>query len=255
MRTLIVVLLGLVSTALALMGVYYMAAHGTNLLGYNLYYVIPAGAFLVGLVASSGFGVGAWVAGRRVDGWLFAVVVATLLVGYFGGEYLVFRSLEGSEGVGFWSYFDLTTRAIHFRNKEGLGTAGYLFRAVEILGFVAGGLGATVVLGARPYCQQCHRYLRRKIVAFVEPAQVAPILAQTASATALRAELQSRAPSSRWREIQQLPERSLLRLAYCSACFSGSIYVETLSGLPDQREGLVASVVPLDAQVTRSLSE
>jgi hypothetical protein len=254
MRTVIVVLLGLVSTSLALMGVYYTAAHGTNLLGYYLSYVIPAGAFLVGLVASSGFGVGAWAAGRRVDGWLFAVVVASLLLGYFGAEYLAFRSLEGNELVGFWTCFDLTTRAIHFRDKDGLGAAGYLFRAVEILGFVAGGLGATVALRSRPYCQECHRYLRRKIVAFVEPAQVAPILAQTASAAALRAELQSRAPSSRWPEIQQLPERSLLRLAYCTTCFSGSIYVETLSGLPDQREGLVASVVALDAQVTRSLA-
>ena len=41
----------------------------------------------------------------------------------------------------------------------------------------------------------------------------------------------------------------------CASCFSGSIYVETLVGLPDQREGHVAEMVAIDAQVARALSE
>jgi hypothetical protein len=259
-RTLIVILLGLVTTALALAGVAFTAAHGTNLMGFHYVYVVPVGALLVGLVASSGFGAGAWIGGRRVDGWLFLVVAGTLLFGYFGAEYVEFRKLFSGElvdeqgiEIGFWSYFDLSTRAIHFGDKDALGAAGYLVRAVELVGFLAGGMGAPLALRARPYCQECRRYLRRKILAFVEPSEVAPILAQRASAPAFRAELESRAPASRWSEIQRLPERNLLRLAYCAACSAGSIHVETLAGLPDQREGQLAQVLPLDIQVVRAL--
>jgi hypothetical protein len=53
-----VILAGLLTTALALLGVYVLDAKGDfNIMGWHLNYVIPGGAIIVGLVASSGYGV------------------------------------------------------------------------------------------------------------------------------------------------------------------------------------------------------
>src|SRR5580692_2014574 len=48
---------GAASTAVALLAVYFLNETGTNVMGWYADYVLPIGALLVGLLASSGFGV------------------------------------------------------------------------------------------------------------------------------------------------------------------------------------------------------
>jgi hypothetical protein len=67
--------------------------------------------------------------------------------------------------VSFATYFDVTTRAFAWVQKDGTqGTAygvwGYLFRGLEVSGFCLGSLIAPVALRGRAYCESCSLYMR-----------------------------------------------------------------------------------------------
>jgi len=181
-----VLLAGLATTLVALAGVWALDVYaGENVMGWYANYVLPVGAILVGLVASTGYGVGSYLTGARITGALLVAVALSLVAGYFGAKYLEFRLLfpdgasfaDGRE-AGFLDWFDVMTRAFAWQGKDGsagepLGAWGYALRAGEILGFALGGLIAPITLRSVPYCSPCAAYMRRKVVAVV-PAGVKP---------------------------------------------------------------------------------
>jgi hypothetical protein len=262
---------GAISTGLALAGVYFAQRHGTNLMGWYANYVIPAGAMLVGIVASSGFGLSSWYTGTKITRAPLAAVVAILVVGYFVAKYLEYRqlvpggALDDGTSLGFWTYFDLTTRAFRWAPKYGgqpgepFGTLGYAMRGLEITGFALGGLVAPLVLRHKPYCESCQRYRRTRTLAWV-PASVAArkvgkrdlegnaalhaeheaafqagaskiqdlmTAAAAGDAIGLRAQLASAGPS---RVAQKLPTRIAVEIVHCRSCADGLLRARSFSG-------------------------
>ncbi|HSN91761.1 MAG TPA: hypothetical protein VLS93_11085 [Anaeromyxobacteraceae bacterium] len=176
---------GLATTALALAGVWALSRYAeTNVMGWYANYVLPVGAILVGLVASSGFGIGSWLGGARITGGLLAAVAVALLAGYWAAQLLEFHllfpegaSFEDGTPAGFLDWYDAVTRSFawedHGKAGAPLGAFGYALRAGEMLGFAGGGLVAPALLRKAPYCSACRVYMRSPLVALL-PAGIAP---------------------------------------------------------------------------------
>src|SRR3954454_6120519 len=83
---------GLITTGLALFGVYVLANRINDVQVMNLYIFtwIAAGAWIVGTVAGSGYAVASWWNGMRVRGWLLLMVIAIQLLAYFCAHYVQF---------------------------------------------------------------------------------------------------------------------------------------------------------------------
>src|SRR5574341_618784 len=140
----LVLVAGLATTLLALAGVWALSAFaGENVMGWYADYVIPAGAILVGVVASSGFGVTSWLTGARITGAVLVATALVLVAGYWAAQYLEFRlALPGgatfAEGrpAGFLDWYDAVTRSVAWENhgKPGasLGSWGYALRVGEL---------------------------------------------------------------------------------------------------------------------------
>ena len=82
----IVLLCGLVTSALALLGVYLLDTwtDDFHIMGWYADYVIPVGALIVGVVASSGYGLASWFSGIKITRSLLGMVLLLQLVAYFG---------------------------------------------------------------------------------------------------------------------------------------------------------------------------
>ena len=174
-----VILFGLATTAAALAGVWFAGQHDVNIMGWYANYVIPAGAILVGLAASSGYGLGSYVTGTKVSGRLLVLVLALLTASYFAAKYIEFRlafpqgtTLDDGQELAFWQYFDLTTRSIYWKAQHSgeadgkpLGLWGFGLRALEVIGFVGGGAIIPFALRKLPYCAACKAYKRTRQVA------------------------------------------------------------------------------------------
>jgi hypothetical protein len=181
----LVLVAGLASTALALGGVWAVSRFGgENVMGWYADYVLPAGAVLVGLVASSGFGAASWKTGTKVTGPLLLGVAAILVGGYWAAQYIEFRMLfptgavkaDGS-AAGFFDFYDAVTRSFawvdHGKPGTALGAWGYALRLGDVVGFSGGGLALPIVMRKMPYCQACGLYMRSPVVA-VLPAGIEP---------------------------------------------------------------------------------
>jgi hypothetical protein len=179
----LVLLGGAVTIALALAGVWLASRSGENVMGWYANYVIPMGAILVGLVASSGFGIASYASGTKVTGGLLLAVVALLLGGYWLAQYLAFlvafpdgAVLANGEPAGFFDYYDAVTRSFHWvehgRPGKPFGALGYLMRLGEIVGFTGGGVIIPFALRKLPYCDACRVYMKSPLVARI-PAGIA----------------------------------------------------------------------------------
>src|SRR5438045_3862552 len=82
----LVLICGLITTALALLGIYLLDRNtdGVHIMGWYANYVIPAGALLVGIAASSGYGVGSWFSGIRITRSLLWTMCVLQVIAYFG---------------------------------------------------------------------------------------------------------------------------------------------------------------------------
>ena len=169
-RAQIVTAAGAATTLAALAAVFALAHSGENVMGWYANYVIPAGALLVGGLAASGYGIAAWFTGLKMTRRLMLSVCVQLLVSYFIAQYEEYQRLVPNGEIGFWSWFDLTTRAFAFANHDGtagspFGAAGYAMRALEIGGYIMGGFLVPAALHKKPYCDACRTYRRQKRIA------------------------------------------------------------------------------------------
>jgi hypothetical protein len=165
-RSQIVTAAGAATTLVALAGVFALAHHGTNIMGWYGYYVIPAGALLVGAIAASGYGIAGWYTGLKMTRRLMWSVIGQLVVSYFIAQYEEYRHAVPGGEIGFWTYFDLSTRAFSFADHRGepgtpFGVWGYAMRALEIGGYALCGWLVPAALGAKPYCDPCRTTPRR----------------------------------------------------------------------------------------------
>ena len=171
----LLILLGLVTTAAALGAVWgiNLVSDDFNLMGLYMLWIIPVGALLVGVAAGSGYGLGSWWTGVRISRNLLLAVVLLQIAAYFAAQYIDYLHLLSqigpeSENPGFLAFFDWSTRQIQFKGEsdsdygDPLGTWGYAFRALELGGFVLGGMVVPLALKAKPYCEQCQVYMRTR---------------------------------------------------------------------------------------------
>src|SRR5687767_7603129 len=81
---------GILTSVLALAGVYWLNKKATDfhIMGWYANYIIPAGALIVGLVAGSGYGIASWVTGVRIRRKLLWTVVLLQTGAYLGAEYV-----------------------------------------------------------------------------------------------------------------------------------------------------------------------
>jgi hypothetical protein len=181
----LVILAGLVTTAAALAGVWWLDLHTDDfhIMGWYANYVLPVGAILVGVVAGLGYGVASWWTGLKIRRGLLAAVVLFQLAGWVSAEWVDYQSVAaamseaGEEPLGFASYIHLRTINFRWDNHghpgEPLGLWGYAFVGLAVIGFVAGGLAIPAAMMFKPYCDDCVRYMRTQQWAVI-PASAPP---------------------------------------------------------------------------------
>src|SRR5207245_465181 len=107
----------------------------------TLYYFrwVPVGAIVIGVIASSGYALGAWWSGVRVRGGLLLTILLLQLIAYFAAQYTEFSSLnlrypDTGADIEFGSYFHHTTLILLSYLREGSARNstlwGYGLRAV-----------------------------------------------------------------------------------------------------------------------------
>ncbi len=181
----LVLIAGVVTTTLALLGVWWLDNNtkDVRIMGWYGDYVIPAGAMIVGFAAGSGYGIASYLTGLRIRRGLLLAVLALQLGGYAGAQYLEFRSLtregplvdENGETLTFARYYHI--RAItfawdnHGHPGEPLGGWGYFFVGLGVVGFALGGVLAPAILMKVAYCERCALYMKSHPLAWV-PASV-----------------------------------------------------------------------------------
>jgi len=268
----LVLFYGLASTALALFGVYLLDRTTTDfhIMGWYANYVLPIGALIVGIVASSGYGLASWFSGIKITRGLLWLVLGLQFLAYFAAQYIEFKSLHlvhktTGAPVGFFEYYDLVARSFAWQEHTGqtgqpLGIWGYAFRGLEVLGFAAGGLIIPAIMRKVPYCQSCQRYMRTQQIALfpgsvrarkVKKSDVAAKSAYEAeqqqafeqgkqtweSLRRLAADAQAPEFRDKLLELQigkkaaaKLPQRFSLKVVRCKRCATGWLHVHLLTG-------------------------
>jgi uncharacterized membrane protein len=266
---------GLATTALTLVGVYVLNTKTTDfhIMGWYANYVLPVGALLVGLAASSGYGLASWFSGIKITRSLLWLVLLFQLAAYFAAEYVEFKSLRlvhrGGAAVGFLEYFDLMARSFAWKQDNGtagqpLGLWGYAFRGLEVIGFVGGSIIVPALLRKAPYCHACQRYMRTRQLGLI-PASVQVKKVKKSDVAGLAAyeaeqSLALAAGTGAWEALQKLaadanaagfqksladlapgkkaaaklPRRLSVHLVQCNRCYSGWLLAKTVTGQGNQ---------------------
>ena len=292
---LLVLISGLATTALALVGVYVLDAKTDfHIMGWYANYILPIGAVLVGVAASSGYGLASWFSGIKITRSLLWIVLALQLAAYFATQYIGFKSLNlvhrNGAPVGFVEYFDVMARSFAWKQDNGspgkpLGAWGYAFRGLEIVGFAAGGLIVPLVLRKKPYCQACQRYMRTRQLGLA-PASVPVKKVKKSDAVGLAAyeaeqqqafdrgkqtveALQQHAAGAKTADFQKiltelepgkkqtakLPKRFSLQLVHCNRCYAGQFVVKQLLGQGKQLKQTDFSSTELHSEFARSVCQ
>jgi hypothetical protein len=160
---------GLITTGLALFGVYVLANRINEEHVMTLYVLrwIPAGPWIVGTIAGSGYAIASWWLGAPVRGMLYAAVLALQACAYLVGHYTDLQSMElvyrdTREPVAFRDYFHYATINLgHNVTAEPIDDAkatriGYSLRTLELIVFCMGAAGSGVMLIGASRCHWCH---------------------------------------------------------------------------------------------------
>lgn len=261
---------GIASSILTLLGNWWLAGKDFNLMGMYVWFVLPAGAFGVGMLAGCGYVLAAWLRGQKVSTLLMASVFVLQCLAYAQAQYSEYQQADPhfADGtkMGFATYFDTTTRNIAFRGQHDkrpgkpVGGWGYMFRVFEFLGFSCGAGGALSMLRSTDYCETCERYMRRKgLVGLPAAAAKKKERRFDASGTEHQVDLQAEAEQKcnamldsvvRWaekheaepvkqlvrqwkplrRRTNRLSRRVYLSLTYCPDCHQGLLKTEVGTG-------------------------
>lgn len=284
----VVLVAGVVTSVLALVGVFLLGALTEDfyVMGWYVYFVIPVGAILVGVAASSGYGMASWARGVRIDKSLLMTILALQVVAYFASQYVEFYTLdlhfEDGEPMGFLYYFDWSARSFAWVDDDGkmgraMGVWGYGFRLLEIAGFAGGSLVAPLALRGKAYCERCSRYMKgrgqvlvpasvpvRKIRKKDQEAQEAyeaeqqqayqggfeevARLRDLAVAGDFHAFRQAIGPQLESKKATgKLPARIQLSLSSCPSCEVGELAVTLLTGQGQNQDIALVSSDPLPA--------
>lgn len=265
-RAQLVLAAGAATTLVAFALVFALARSGTNIMGYYVNWILPMGAIFVGLVAASGYAVGAWFTGLRMTTRMAWSVVGQLLVSYFIAQYESYQLFVSSgANMGFWEWFDLSTRAFSFSSRNGspgspLEIWGYAFRLLEVVGFVGGGVIVPLALSSKAYCDTCRTYKRSSTIAMIpgginlpnvdeglysDRGQASVVAIYQAAHAGDRAEVEKliaeRGPLKDKRVTGKLSAFTTMTLARCPRCSQGDLS----SNVTRNQGGSNVSIEPL----------
>jgi hypothetical protein len=282
----VVVLAGLITTALTLAGVYFISSNyeEVNIMGWYLWFIVPAGAIGVGVLAASGYGILSWLTGVRISASLLVAVLGFQIAAYFAGQYIEFYLLDliydDGTTVPFFAYFDIMARSFSWAQDDGssgtpFGVWGYAFRLLEVAGFAGGGLIAPLILSDVPYCGTCQRYMKgaghvllpasievRKIKkddiegqriydeeleqAYQAGLQLAEAIAGMADSGNATGVRDALAPHrEHQKKFGKLPIRIRISLSACKQCMAGKMTMSLLAGQGDKTSTEEMSSAPL----------
>lgn len=263
--TLAVIVGGVATSFLALAGVWLLGAmvEDFNIMGWYAMGILPAGAIFVGMVAGLGYSLVSWWRGVKITGLLLCSVLVLQVLVYAEAQFLEFRAIEplNEDGtpMSFSTFYDLTTRSMTFSKRGGggagapLGGWGYVFRALELVGFAVGGLIPAAALLSKPFCENCQVYMKTKSQGLL-PAGIVPRKIKKADTTgqqAYEAELKASLENgfaqmekalehatqtdaqgfralmtlhkAQQKEIQKQTARIEVQLNYCPQCHGGHL--------------------------------
>lgn len=143
---------------------------GFNIMGLHFWFIVPAGALIVGMV--SGLGYAACSKGFNVKirpDFLWLVVAVSILTYILshGITYLFLLkqyNLSGSQFTFVDYVRDICENTTYQSSRSNLqsfqlGAWGYLFQFVEMVGFSLGSMVPLAILGTKPYCDHCQLYM------------------------------------------------------------------------------------------------
>src|ERR1700733_274412 len=139
---------------------------GHALYSFTFWFVIPAGAIGSGMVAASGYWLGARLLNYRPGRSLLAFILTTSAAMFFFIQWLyyLFITFEGQASKDAISFGDFLAYTIshtslsfgmhgHFTGTGvEIGAGGYLFAVVRVLGFLIGGFAVYAYLTSMTYC-------------------------------------------------------------------------------------------------------
>ncbi|MCB1236856.1 MAG: hypothetical protein KDM91_17445 [Verrucomicrobiae bacterium] len=169
---LVVYLCGLGTVGLTLFLVGLLNDTDFNIMGWYWFFVVPIGAMIVGAVAGLGYALGSRLMDVKIRGGFLLVVFLTAGLNWVASHYVTYRHLSeqleetSRESFTFGAYMRAVSENFAFKDRSGkvgkpLGKVGYLFTILEMGGFSIGTLIPVLLLGLRPYCHQCGRYLKK----------------------------------------------------------------------------------------------
>jgi hypothetical protein len=169
------ILIGIVITSVivAVANVVIARITGINVFSYKIWFVIPAGAGMVGFVAACGGLLAARLFHAKPN-WFDAVAMAvsaaaTMFLIYYL-DYITMVLDDGKKVADLISFEDFVSVSLtkaHMHIGRGahdvgeVGNAGYLLAIAEFVGFLLGGLITFTFTTAMPRCVVCNSYLRK----------------------------------------------------------------------------------------------
>jgi hypothetical protein len=137
----------------------YMTGMHDWLHSYDRFVVmLPTGAFVVGVLAGSGYGIAGWFLTRlRFTIPMLEAIAVSMFVAY-AALLLMEYSRNAPDDMGFFEYVDASTRLSRIstttrlgeeaETTKALGGDGYAYRALELIGLALGGMGGLFIVPA-----------------------------------------------------------------------------------------------------------
>jgi hypothetical protein len=177
---------GLITSGLALFGVYVLATRINDLHLMSMYAPswLPTGPLLVGLIAGSGYILASWWFGVRVGPGMVLTIMLLQIGMFIACHYADFETRdrvyrETGQPVGFVAFFDRTTRRLGQEDLDPEDKApfrGYAIRFAEGMCFAAGGLLSALTLVGRPKCPLCGGLVRGRSLGNIGGPRIADVL-------------------------------------------------------------------------------
>ena len=126
---------------------------------WMLWFFVPAGAILCGIVAASGYFVGALLFHRRPGVPLLISMMVVSCATFFLIYAVHYWSMRGQVSFGEYMINDMTSA--RYSGKEA-GAFGVVVALLQLGGFMLGGIILWSKLRGLPACESCQLYFRRR---------------------------------------------------------------------------------------------
>lgn len=287
-----VLLAGLVTTALALaLRIWLLNVASTDALLFVVWYVLPVGAYILGVLAGTGYAAASWTTGRRITAATMVAIAGVAVAAFVVSQivdYLIVQSYGGAL-PSFGAWFDTVTRGIAFADEDGsdptgpVGFWGYGVMLAVMVGFVLGSVTVPAVVRAKNYCAACGTYMRSKHVGTL-PASVKGRMMITKSAEEKAAYAADQAAAAEQglavhdhlfalaqgtdaeafaetarlahagtKPATKLPTRLRVDLAACPQCRTGVLSSQTVSGQGRQTRTETLASAPVAPDLVRAV--